>query len=435
MSLILGAVRESEAAGEVQPLRWQASCANFLSLSTWSQDLEKWGADVIFGREKGFRAFVTRKIMRGFSLIFGRIVGGRLWLFRSGIKEQARFGVKVVSIGNLTVGGTGKTPVVELLSRELLKRGRSPVILSRGYKSRKLEERQVWKGRREEEPGDFPKVVSDRERLRLEVEYAGDEPYMLAKNLLPGVGVVVDRDRVKGARWAVDELQADILLLDDGLQYLKLAHTMDVVLVDAENPFGTEALLPRGTLREPPRNLCRADTILVTRCKGPLTAKQVERLRKFNKTAPIIQTSHMPRYLENIFDPTDRLELADLKEKFVGAISGIAVPESFEALLKEQGAEVGFHRTFGDHQVFPQKDVDRFMDRCERRDVDFAVTTEKDAVRFPRPSDSKVPIYFLRIEIEIISGQREWEECLDRLTTAPEISASEWGRQRLLKAV
>ena len=162
------------------------------------QDLEKWGADVIFGREKGFWANVARIVFRVFSWLFAIIVRCRLMLFRLGFKKQARLGVKVVSIGNLTMGGTGKTPVVEFLCKALRSRGRNPVILSRGYKSRKLEERQVWKGKREEEPGDFPKVVSDGERLRLPVEFAGDEPFMLAKNLLPGVGVVVDRDRVKG---------------------------------------------------------------------------------------------------------------------------------------------------------------------------------------------------------------------------------------------
>ena len=165
-------------------------------VSSLGQDLEKWGADVIFGREKGFWAGMARLVFRVFSWLFAVIVRLRLLLFRSGIKKQARLGVKVVSIGNLTMGGTGKTPVVEFLCKALRQRGRNPVILSRGYKSQKLEERQVWRGQREEEPGDFPKVVSDGKRLRLPVEYAGDEPYMLAKNLLPGVGVVVDRDRV-----------------------------------------------------------------------------------------------------------------------------------------------------------------------------------------------------------------------------------------------
>lgn len=401
-------------------------------VSSLGQDLEKWGADVIFGREKGFRAGVARVVFRGFSWIFGVIVRGRLLLFRSGLKKQARLGVKVVSIGNLTMGGTGKTPVVEFFCKALRERGRQPVILSRGYKSRKLEERQVWRGRREEEPGEFPKVVSDGERLRLPVEYAGDEPYMLAKNLLPGVGVVVDRDRVKGGRFAVKELEADILLLDDGLQYLKIDHAIDVVLVDAQRPFGTDALIPRGTLREPPANLSRANYIFVTRCHEPLSEPQIARLQRRNKTAPIIQTRHAPQYLEKVFEEGERIPLSELNGKFVAAMSGIANPESFEGLLTELGAEVLFHRTFGDHQVFPQKDVDAVFERALGRDVDFIVTTEKDAVRFPRPTEDHVPLYFLRIEVEIIEGEEEWQACLERLCHPPELSPGEWWRQRLL---
>ena len=403
-----------------------------IEVSSLGQDLEKWGADVIFGREKGFWAGLARVVFRGFSWGFALIVRARLLLFRAGLKKQALLGVKVVSIGNLTMGGTGKTPVVEFFCKALRERGRNPVILSRGYKSRKLDERQVWRGQREEEPGDFPKVVSDGERLRLTVEYAGDEPYMLAKNLLPGVGVVVDRDRVKGGRFAVKELQADILLLDDGLQYLKLDHAIDVVLVDAESPFGTEALIPRGTLREPPSNLSRANYIFVTRCHQPLGEAQIARLQRHNKTAPIIQTQHAPQHLEKVFEAGERMPLSDLKGKFVAAMSGIAVPESFERLLTELGAEVMFHRTFGDHQVFPQKDVDAVFERALKRDVDFIVTTEKDAVRFPRPTEDSVPLYFLRIEVEIIEGEKEWQACLERLCTPPEMSAGEWWQQRRL---
>lgn len=401
-------------------------------MSSLGQDLEKWGADVIFGREKGFWAHIARMVFRVFSWLFAVVVRLRLLLFRMGWKKQARLGVKVVSIGNLTMGGTGKTPVVEFFCRALRERGRNPVILSRGYKSKKLTERQVWRGQKEEEPGDFPKVVSDGEQLRLPVEFAGDEPYMLAKNLLPGVGVVVDRDRVKGGRFAVKELEADILLLDDGLQYLKLDHAVDVVLVDAKHPFGTDALIPRGTLREPPSNLKRANYIFVTRCQDPLSEEQIARLQKHNKTAPIIQTKHAPQHLEQVFDEKKRLPLSALKGKYVAAMSGIAVPESFENLLTELGAEVMFHRTFGDHQVFPQKDVDAVFQRALERDADFIVTTEKDAVRFPRPTEDAVPLYFLRIEVEVIEGEEEWQACLERLCHPPEVSAMEWWKQRAL---
>ena len=123
--------------------------------------------------------------------------------------------------------------------------------------------------------------MSDGEEIRLDAAYAGDEPFMLAKNL-KGVRVVVDKNRVNGGRFAVGELGADTLVLDDGLQYLPLDHEYDLVLVDQNAPFGTRALLPRGTLREPPRNLCRASHIMITKCQGPTDESLLQRMRKYN---------------------------------------------------------------------------------------------------------------------------------------------------------
>src|SRR5690606_37850274 len=141
-------------------------------------------------------------------------------------------------------------------------------------------------------PGDdMPKVVSTGKALLLDSKYAGDEPFMLARNL-DGVAVVVDTDRVKGGRFAIGQLDADTLLLDDGLQYLHLAHGIDIVLVDRSAPFGTGALLPRGTLREPPRNLCRASYILITKCDGTANDALIEKLRRHNRVAPIIECTH-----------------------------------------------------------------------------------------------------------------------------------------------
>ena len=229
-------------------------------------ELERWGADVIFGRAKGFRAAMTRFLMRALSGVFRALVQLRLWKYRSGWKPQHHLGTRVVAIGNITVGGTGKTPVVELLARTLRERGRKVAILSRGYKSRKLDKPQTWNDRssgRKIPSDDMPKVVSTGSALLLDSKYAGDEPFMLAKNL-EGVSVVVDKNRVKGGRFAISQLDADTLVLDDGMQYLDLAHGLDVVLVDSGAPFGTGAMLPRGTLREPPKNLKRASYILLT---------------------------------------------------------------------------------------------------------------------------------------------------------------------------
>lgn len=379
------------------------------------EELERWGADVIFGRARGFRATLTRFLMSALSGIFRVLVQLRLWRYRTGWKPQCHLGTRVVAVGNITVGGTGKTPVVELLARSLRDRGRKVAILSRGYKSKRLDEPQRWQDARERivPSGEMPKVVSTGKALLLDSKFAGDEPFMLAKNL-EGVSVVVDRDRVKGGRFAINHLDADILLLDDGMQYLDLAHSLDLVLVDAGSPFGTEALLPRGTLREPPKNLRRAGYILITKCGPDPNEKLIERIRRHNKTAEIIECRHGPIHLENVFT-RERQPLDYLKDKWVGAISAIAVPEAFERSLEKLGARVEIRRHFADHHRFSTRDIDRFMHRCVERDMELILTTEKDAVRFPRPTSIDVPVFFLRIEVEILRNREAWDDLIERL--------------------
>lgn len=388
------------------------------------EELERWGADVIFGRAKGLRAALMRFAMLALSGVFRMIVQIRLWRYRSGWRAQHHLGTQVVAIGNITVGGTGKTPVVELLAKSLRDRGRRVAILSRGYKSKKLDRPQKWQdsnGRAIPEDK-MPKVVSTGSALLLDSKYAGDEPFMLARNL-DGVAVVVDKNRVKGGLFAVGQLAADTLLLDDGMQYLDLAHSIDIVLVDAGSPFGTEALLPRGTLREPPKNLRRASYILITKCTGSSNEALVSRIRKYNKTAEIIECTHGPIYLENVFT-RERQPLEFLKDKWVGAISAIAVPEAFEGSLAKLGARVEIQRRFSDHYRFSRKEVEHFMQRCVERDMELIVTTEKDAVRFPKPASIDVPVYFLRIEVEILKGREIWDDLVIRICNPPPVFQS-----------
>jgi tetraacyldisaccharide 4'-kinase len=385
------------------------------------EELERWGADVIFGRAKGFRAAMMRFFMRALSGLFRLVVFIRLWRYRSGWRAQHHLGTQVVAIGNITVGGTGKTPVVELLARSLGERGRQVAILSRGYKSKKLDRPQKWLSAQGRPfPTDqMPKLVSTGKALLLDSKFAGDEPFMLARNL-DGVAVVVDKNRVKSGRFAVAELGCDTLLLDDGMQYLDLAHSIDIVLVDAGSPFGTEALLPRGTLREPPRNLRRASYILITKCSGLQNEALITRIRKYNRTAEIIECTHGPIYLEDVFT-RERKPLEYLRGKWVGAISAIAVPEAFEGSLEKLGARVEIRRRFSDHYRFSRREVEKFMQRCVERDMEMIVTTEKDAVRFPRPGSVDVPVYFLRIEVEILRGQEIWEDLIARICQPPPV--------------
>ncbi len=242
---------------------------------------------------------------------------------------------------------------------------------------------------------------------------------MLARNL-DGVAVIVDKDRVKGAMFALRELETETLVLDDGMQYLNLAHSLDIVLVDSQSPFGTDALLPRGTLREPPKNLRRASYILITKCDGSTNEELITRIRKYNPVADIIECAHSPIHLENLYT-RERMPLDFLEGKWVGAISAIAVPENFERSLTKLGARVEIKRRFSDHHRFNRRDVDDFMQRCVERDMELIVTTEKDAVRFPRPTEINVPIWFLRIEVQILTGQEHWDAMVDRICCPPPV--------------
>src|SRR5438046_5019750 len=210
------------------------------------ENLEQFGIDVVLERRHGIRASVLRAILYALSFVYDRLVQLRLYLYRKRVLRERALGCLVISIGNLTVGGTGKTPIVEKFARALQAGGRRVAILSRGYK--RVPRKRNWLSwfRRDFDP---PRVVSDGKSLLLDSLTAGDEPYMLAHNL-KDVIVLVDKDRVKSGRFAIDKWQVDTLLLDDGFQYLHLKHRLDMVLVDRQAPFGNEFLLPRGTLRE-----------------------------------------------------------------------------------------------------------------------------------------------------------------------------------------
>jgi tetraacyldisaccharide 4'-kinase len=379
------------------------------------ENLEQFAIDVILERRHGARATVLRGILYLFSLVYERLVQLRLSLYRRRIYRERPLGCLVISIGNLTVGGTGKTPIVEKFARALQAGGRQVAILSRGYKSvPKPTQRGVLARLRNhsEEP---PRIVSDGKTLLLDSLTAGDEPYMLARNL-KDVIVLVDKDRVKSGLFAIDKWKVDTLLLDDGLQYLRLKHRLDVVLVDRQAPFGNEFLLPRGTLREPPRNLRRASYIFITKSTGASNEELVRRIRRYNRTAEIIECAHRPLYLQHLLTG-ERLPLERLRDTYVGAISGIAAPESFEAGLIELGAKVNLAKRYIDHHRYTPAEVLSFVNRCVRRDLEMIVTTEKDAVRMPLLSESemKVPMYFLRVEIEILSGHESWEHCVARI--------------------
>ena len=271
------------------------------TIRAWTEAIETFVLEVILEERRGKRAAIVRFLLFLLSKVFLVIVKLRRFLYDVRIMRDYTIGVQVIAIGNLTVGGTGKTPVVEKFARELKNQGRTVAILSRGYRSKppplskRLLDRLLL--RRDRTP---PRVVSDGKSLLLDSETAGDEPYMLASNL-KDVVVLVDKDRVKAGRYAIEKFGCDTLLLDDGFQYWKLAgRRRDIVLIDCQAPFGNEHLLPRGTLREPPTHLGRASTIFITKSDGD-TARLRARIAKHNDSASIIECIHHPLYFEDVF--------------------------------------------------------------------------------------------------------------------------------------
>ncbi|MFN0076354.1 MAG: tetraacyldisaccharide 4'-kinase [Prosthecobacter sp.] len=386
------------------------------------EDLENFIIDVVINNRRGIRAAMLRGVFRGLSGIYSAVVRTRLYLYRHRYIHDHHLGVPVISVGNLTVGGTGKTPVVEMLAKALQEHGRRVCILSRGYKSKRQRKVPFSKkmaarfGFIPKPPQPLPRIVSDGENVLLDSHNAGDEPFMLAKNC-PGIPVVVDKNRVKAGAHAIQRFGADVLVLDDGLQYLKLKHRHDIVLIDKTAPFGNNGfMLPRGTLREPPRSLLRASYIFITKSDGD-SEEIIAQIRRYNRAAEIIECRHRAMHFEDIHTG-ERLPMDGLKGQFVGALSGIAVPESFENGLRKLGAKVEVIARFADHHRFHGPELKQFVERCVRRDVHCMVTTEKDYVRFPKLPVADIPFYFMRVEIEIIRGRDVFDKMV-RLIAEP----------------
>src|SRR5579883_549830 len=380
----------------------------------WMETGETFLLEVILEERKGFRESIVRSIAYGFSKIFQVAVKTRRFLYNFRILRDSTLGVQVIAIGNLTVGGTGKTPVVEKFARELRDEGRNVAILSRGYRSKPVPvHRWLMNKILLRDDTTPPRVVSDGRLLLLDSEMAGDEPYMLASNL-KDVVVLVDKDRVKSGRYAIEKFGCDTLLLDDGFQYWKLkGRRLDVVLIDRQQPFGNERLLPRGTLREPPSHLARANFIFITKSDGN-TAALRRRIAQVNPAAGIIECIHHPLYLEDVFTG-QRFGLDLLKGRKMASLSGIAQPESFEQSLVQLKAELVYSKRFADHHRFTQQEILNVINRGKKRQAEAIITTQKDAVRFPKLDRRDLPIYFMRVEIKILSGANDFQDCVRKI--------------------
>ena len=380
--------------------------------------LELYTIDVILGRRADTGAAVYGAFLQVLSWLFNGIAQTRLWLYKNRILHDQPLGCLVVVVGNLTVGGTGKTPVVEKFAKALRDRGRKVAILSRGYKSKSPPLWRKWWHALTHTAEPPPKIVSDGNEVLLDSDVAGDEPYMLARNL-PGVIVLVDKNRVKAGAYAVKKFGCDTLVLDDGFQYLPLKGRLNLLLVDKTNPFGNGHLLPRGILREPIKHLRRASYVFLTKSNGERDEELEATIKRYNPEADIIECAHKPQYLQRFGAKEDeagaREPLAFLKGRRVLAFSGIATPESFEKFLRDLGAVIVARERFLDHYRYADEDFQDLFAQAKEEGAECLVTTEKDAVRIPEGYECPLPLYYLRLEIEIIRGAADFDEAVGRI--------------------
>ena len=330
-----------------------------------------------------------------FFLSFGYRIAVRLRLvaYGLGLLRTRHLPVPVLSVGNITLGGTGKTPAVVHIAELLLAQGRRPAIVSRGYG--RADEASVL-------------VVSDGRSVLTGSDQAGDEPSMLA-NRLAGVPVVVGKDRYYAGRTAIERFQPDLVVLDDGFQHVRLRRDLNIVLVDAADPFGNGKLFPAGILREPLSALKRAQVVVLNRADRSGDLDGLRRtIRRFT-SALIVSGTYRPIDLVEIATGASR-SLEVLQNASVTAFAGIARPESLEATLISLGAEIVGFRNYPDHHRYGHADIKVLIEDASRT-ASLLITTEKDAVKLKGMAPKG--IWTIRIRLEI--REREaWEEAVCR---------------------
>jgi tetraacyldisaccharide 4'-kinase len=321
------------------------------------------------------------------AMVHSILVQARYRLYRWGIFPTKRLPLKVVCVGNMTMGGTGKTPMVEYIARTLRGVGMEVAVLSRGYKGK-------------QEKG--LAVVSDGNTILLSQSESGDEPFLLAYRL-QGIPVLVGRNRYQSGKMAYQRFGTQVAVLDDGYQHIQLDRDMNLLLVDGREGFGNGHLFPRGPLREPLEGLARADGFLITRAELEDRTQAVEEmLRHWNSKAGVYRGRYVP---EHLYDPvTDhRHPLDDLRGKRVLAFAGLANPEYFFELLTSLGAILDREIIFRDHHRYTQRDLEAIQEMMSR--TKWAVTTQKDMVRLAGLDLKGYPIRVLEIRMEILNEE------------------------------
>jgi tetraacyldisaccharide 4'-kinase len=341
--------------------------------------LEEYFLSLIRGDRRGVWPWLERLGLRGLSIPYGWVVRCRNGLFDRGLKKTYAAPVPVVSVGNLTLGGTGKTPCVEYVARFFRRLDRRVAILSRGYGTR---------------------------------EGRNDEALVLEENL-PDVPHLQGADRVALAQTAVEELESEVLILDDGFQHRRLRRDLDIVLIDATAPWGHGHLFPRGLLREPPSSLRRAHLAMLTRCDlaGTDVIQGIrQRVSRLAPEIPIVSTTHRPAAWINADRATRPL---DSVAGPCAAFCGIGNPEAFRASLTNLGLELTAWRTFPDHHAYIRQDIDSLRKWVSELPPNVnVVTTQKDLVKIRLARLGDHELWALQIQLQVVDGEDLLEQKL-----------------------
>ncbi|MBR2179483.1 MAG: tetraacyldisaccharide 4'-kinase [Selenomonadaceae bacterium] len=358
---------------------------------------------------EGITMHIIAGILYSFSLVYEQLVNIKLLAYKIGLSSRQELSCYVISLGNITVGGTGKTPTAQKLARDIRDMGYRVVILNRGYRAK-------WHG----EVG----IVSDGQHLHMDAAEAGDEAYMLAKHL-PNVPVLIGAQRAVTGQYAIEHFGAEVAILDDGYQHWQLVRDMDILLVDAVNVFGNGHLLPRGTLRESMSHISRADVCLMTKVDQAAEGSCEyirETVHKYNEKAQMVESIHQPRCFiplaEWYIDLAGKgVSVNNIKGKRVMAVSAIGNPASFERTLKDLGAIIIESLRYPDHHEYTMLEMQDVLQQAEAQGAESIVITEKDAVKIPvdvAKENWNIPIYVICVEVTFKSGAEDFQRELKR---------------------
>jgi len=341
-------------------------------------------------------------ILKLFSFLFLTGWWLRKTSYRSGLLRRRRLTCPVISVGNITTGGTGKTPVVISLARHFSQEGRRVAVLSRGYRRVKKGSSLVW--------------VSDGKKLLAGAEEGGDEPLLIAESV-PEAAVLVAKDRYEAGLEALREFKPDLFILDDGYQRrFELHRDLDILIVDGINPFSTGWVLPAGLLREPMGALAEADLFVLNKvnlARSPQDIRTV--LQRHNPKAYIVESCYRPLVLKD-FKTGKEVKPSSLDRASVGAFSGVANPLSFIRTLAEFKVLVRHAYTLRDHYLYTEEKLKAILEDAKLRGLQYLVTTQKDEVKLPRGMELDIPILVLEIKWEVTGGKNHWDTVLKTIS-------------------